>query len=508
MTGPVEPPVRTGRRRSPDDSDHPALVAGRARRATLHPVRGRWIAVSTVVVTVAAVAVIAAARPPSAAVPAPGLADAVGVPPAGAYSSSAFCPTGTGTAAAATIFLTNSSSGRVNGTMTSIGQASASGTVPTVQRSVSVPARGTAAVDPSQGLPAGDTATSFTFDGGGVVADQVVTGGGSWSTAPCASQPSAQWAFAGGSTQAGHALSLSLLNPSSTPAVVDVSFLTPSGQVAPQAYQGLVVPAGHLVVENLGDYVQDASAIATFVVSQSGTLVASEFQQWSSGPAGGVSLQLGAPALSDTWRFAQTTNTPKSTVDFILANPTNAAVTATALVGLSSGSVMPRQVVVPPESTQVFVASSPGGLPPSVPSSVTFESATPLVVGRAVQAPAGSTPPGWGASRGTVTVATRWVVPGPGVPNAPGTAGATAASLALADPGPDPVRVRVAVLGSGRTVAVVTVAPGRLTVLGPKVVAGLSVLTVTAGSPVFVEEDCGPAGSPGVVSSTGFPVVG
>jgi len=508
MTGPVEPvPERRSGPRSPEDSDHPVLVAGRARRATIHAVRLRWVAVAVVVATVVVVGVIGAVLPLSTASPAPTTADAVVVPPAGAYSSSAFCPTGADNSNA-TIYLTNSSSATVDGVMTSIGQAGASGSVPTVHQAVSVPARGTAAVDPKQGLPAGDTATSFVFDGGGVVTDQVVSAGGSWSTAPCATQTSPQWSFAGGSTQTGNSLSLSLLNPSSTDAVVDVSFLTGAGRVTPQPYQGLVVPAGQLVVEDLGSYVQSASAIATFVVAQSGTVVAGEFQQWSSGATGGLALQLGAPALSDTWRFAQTTVASTTSVDFTLANPADAPVDTTVLVGLSSGRVVPQQVVVPPEATQVFEASSSSGLPRSVPCSVTFESTGPLVVGRSVLATSASSPPVWGASGGTVTAADDWVVPGPGVPDAPGVAGATVASLALANPGPAAARIRVAVLGTDRTVAVVTVGPGRVAVLGPTVVGGLDVLTVTAGAPVVVEEDSDPTGAPGVVSSTGFPLAG
>ena len=66
----------------------------------------------------------------------------------------------------------------------------------------------------------------------------------------------------------------------------------------------------------------------------------------------------------------------------------------------------------------------------------------------------------------------------------------------------------MAVLGTDRTVAVVTVGPGRVAVLGPTVVGGLDVLTVTAGAPVVVEEDSDPTGAPGVVSSTGFPLAG
>ncbi len=491
--------------RSPAESNHPALVAGRERRASLHPVRGRWLAMSTVVIVVAAVALFSALFPPSSAAPAPGLLDAVGVPPTAAYSTSAFCTAGSGTTAASTIYLTNSTAGMATGVMTTVGQATASGSVPTVRRSVSVPAHGNAAVNPASGLPAGDTATTVVFDGGGVVASQVVSGSDGWSSAPCASQPSAQWSFAGGDTTTGNGLTLSLLNPSSTEAVVNVSFLTSAGRVTPQAYQGLVVPPGQLVVEQVGDYVQSASAIATFVVAQAGDVVANEFQRVSSGATGGVALRLGAPSLSTTWRFAQSMTVGTSVVAFTLANPTNATVNATITIGLASGSVVPRQVPIPPQSTSVYSASGASGLPKSVPFSVTVTSPQPIVVGRSVQAPEGATPPVWGASAGTVTAADHWLVPGPGVPHAPGTAGATVDTLAVANPGSSPARVTVAALGSNRPVAVMTVGPGQLMVLGSKLVGGLSTFTVSSTSPVNVEEDSGPSGAPGVVSSSGFP---
>jgi hypothetical protein len=506
MTGPAGP-VGGRRRRVIAESNHPALVAGRERRASLYAISGRWAAVLAVAATVAVLGLLDAVLPTSSAAPTPGLFDGVAVPPGGAYSTSAFCPASTGTTAARTIYLTNSSPEPVEGVMTSVAPATGSGAVPTVHRTVTVPALGTAAVNPATGLPAGDNASTFVFAGGGVVANQVASGPGGWSTAPCASQTAAQWSFVGGSTTAGHATSIALLNPSSTEAVVNISFLTGQGRVTPQSYQGLVVPPGQLVVENVGDFVQDATAIATFVVAQAGTVVASDFQQ-SSGSARGMALELGAPALSTTWRLGQTTSLTGSTVDFTMANPGNAPVTATVTVGLPSGSVVPRQAVVPPQSTTVFAASAPGGLPKQVPYSVTVRSTGPIVVGRSVQAGASAPEPVWGASGATTVATTRWLVTGPGVPGAPGTAGATVDSLALADPGPTPARVTVAVLGSGRALAVVTVGPGRVTVLGPKVVGGLPTLTVSATQPVFVEEDSAPSGAPGVVSSAGFPFAG
>ena len=78
----------------------------------------------------------------------------------------------------------------------------------------------------------------------------------------------------------------------------------------------------------------------------------------------------------------------------------------------------------------------------------------------------------------------------------------------MANPGSSAVRVVVGTLGGGRPVAAFTVAPGRLGVLGSAQLEGLPVLTVLASGPVNVEEDSGPTGAPGVVSSAGFPMAG
>ncbi len=476
------------------------------RRAAQRPVSGRGRALVAVVVVVAVMGAVAAVFAPNGAAPAAGSFDAIAVPPAGSYSSSAFCASGTGTAAAVTIFLTNSSDSTVNGTMTTVGVSSAGDAVATSRRSVSVPGRGSAAVDPSQGLPAGSTASTFVFAGGGVVATQVVAGPTGWSTAPCATQTSSEWSFAGGSTTSGQSVQLTLFNPTSTGAVVNVSFVTDHGRVTPQSYQGLVVPAGRQVVESIGDFVQNDSSIATLVTAQAGMVVSDEFQQWSSGASTGLSLQLGAPALSRVWRFAQTTDSTGSTVSFTLANPTTAEVTASIAFGLSSGSVVPRHVPIPPLATVAFTASTAAGLPKQVPFSVVVTAPVPIVVGRSVLAPAAAPAPVWGASAATVTAADHWLVPGPGVPGAPGIAGATVDSLAVANPGRTATRVSVSTLDGSRPQRDFTVGPDSVAVLGPTQLKGLAAVEVRASSPVNVEEDSGPSGAPGVVSSSGFPL--
>jgi hypothetical protein len=494
----------------PGDDDLPirSRPVRAPRRPAPSPVRRRWAALITVLGIVVVVGVVSAAASTPSAPAAPGTADGVRIAPVGAFSSSAFCVGGVGTAADATIYLTNSSPRPVTGTVTSTGVST--GGTPSVRRPVSVPARETVGVDPATGLPAGSTASSFVFAGGGVVASQVVSGPNGWSTAPCASEVSPMWAFAGGSTVPGDTLTLDLFNPAAAEAVVNISFLTESGTVVPQPYQGLSIAPGQLVEENVGDYVQNAADIATLVTAESGAPVATELQQWSSASAIGLSLRLGAPSLSSTWRFAQSTavtGTGGSTVSFHLANPSQAPVTATLEVGLSSGTVLPHKVEIAPQSI-VAVTSGTTGLPQGVPFALTVTSTAPIVAGRSVQAASGATLPTWGSSSGTVTLANRWLVPAPGFPALPGTSGASIESVAVANPGPSVARVELTSSGADHPFAVFDVDPGRMTMLGDTRITGLFTLLVTSTQPVNVEEDSAPTGAPGVVSSTGFPFTG
>jgi hypothetical protein len=69
-------------------------------------------------------------------------------------------------------------------------------------------------------------------------------------------------------------------------------------------------------------------------------------------------------------------------------------------------------------------------------------------------------------------------------------------------------RVVVVSLGGSHTVARFVVPPRGLTVLGPKLVGGLTTYRIVSSEPVNVEEDSLPSGAPGVVSSTGFSLAG
>jgi len=474
------------------------------RRQALRPVEGRTVVIVAVAAALLGIGAVSALAPPSAAPSAPAPGDGTSVAPADAHASSFFCTTGAGadagTGATTTIVLANTTNAPATGVETVV---SAAGGTP-VRTTVGVPAHGTGVVNPALGLPAGAFAASFAFASGGVTGTAVVGAPQGWSTAPCVTQVSSQWDFAGGSTSTG-LLDLSLYNPTAAPAVVDVTFLTASGTVLdPQSYQGVAVGAGQVVVETLGTYVQDQSVVATLVQATSGAVVASELDQMVVPGGSGLALLTGTPGPSATWRFAQTTALPGGSVTLAIANPGTTPVTATVTASLPGATVLPHQVSVPARTVLPYAVSAVAGWPLGTTYALTVAASGPVVVGRTVIAPAGGTAPQGGIAGGTTATASTWLVVGPGQPGLPAVPGATIASVAVVNPGSSAVTVTVRQLRSGATLVTARVPAGGLAVFPTKQVGGLDPLVVSGSGPIGVEMDGYPAGAPGVVASTGF----
>ena len=504
----------------------PVLVKSRiaSHRRKQRPVQGRTTAIVAVALVVLGVALVSAAVPEPSAEPAVPAGDGTAVSPADAHASSFFCTTGSGldagSGAASTVVLVNTTHSAVHGTMaTTVATATAVAT-PTaapvataapapavaVRKPVTVPPLGTIVVTPAEGMPAGATASTFAFSGGGVTGTAIISSPQGWSTAPCASEVSAQWDFAGGATATG-LLDLSLYNPTAAPTVVGATFRTANGNVlTPQEYQGILLAPGQLVVENLGAYVQSQAVVATLVRASSGSLVATELDQMVVASGSGLALMSGTPGPSTTWRFAQTTAVQGGTVTLALANPNVEPVTVLVTVGLSGASVEPRRLRIPARTVASFAASATAGWPLGSPYSLTVSSSEPIVVGRTVVAPAGAASPQGGISPGATTATEHWLVVGPGGPGAPAVAGATRQSLAVAVPGPSAVDVTVTRLDNATVTARARVAAHGTVVFGPDRVGGLDPLVVTASGPVTVEADDGPSGAPGVVAQSGLPL--
>ncbi|HEX3567898.1 MAG TPA: hypothetical protein VHU17_21215 [Acidimicrobiales bacterium] len=489
-----------------------AVRQGRPGRQESEQVAGRRLAivVAVLVVVVGAALIDQAVGPPPSPA-APSTLSASTIPSTAAAASSWYCAGGTtgfGAQANTTIYVTNTGTGTVPGavsTTVNTGKASVS-----TGQTISVPALSTIAVNPGILAPVGYGASTLTFAGGGIGVSQVAAGPDGWTTAPCASATSANWYFASGATTPGSQLVLTLYNPTSTEAVANVSFDTDAGVLTPQLYQGLVVPAGQSVVENVGDYVQSRPTIATVVSAQSGQIVADQLQLVSTTGKTGLALALGAPRLAPHWYFSQTTN-PTATgsgVSFMLSNPGPTAEKAVVAVGLIQGGVAPVTVAIPAKSVVPFTATTASRIPRQVPYSVAISSTggSGLVVAREVVAPDGASQPGFGTMLGTAELTQHWLVPAPGAGSAPGAPVASVGSLAVSNPGTVAARVTVAPLGGTAAQSkVLLVKPHSLLVLAQAPVGGLVTLDVRSSVPVAVEEDNVPSGATGVVSSTGLP---
>jgi len=473
----------------------------------------RWLVLTLVVAVLAGLAV--AARSPgkgSPSGPPPGPAAVIGAPDA---ESTAWYCTGQSTVAGelapGAVILTNAGTRAVTGTITAVTDT---GAREEVRISVAGRSQRVAAV------PAPKTGSwiseAVLLSGGGVAVTQAVDGPLGWAEAPCQSTTSQQWYFPSGATTGSNALFIALFNPTSTPDVVDLGFVTPTGPVHPINFQGIVLQPGQMQVESVTPYVQNKSNVTTTVVTRTGRLVASELQLLS-GDGSGLAIVPGSPRPEDEWVIPQSTEIAGgySTIDVF--NPGPATQEVVVHIRLASGPVAPFDARVPPGTTWVLPTSAQNRIPQGDPySAVISASGGPgVVVGRIVVAATSPQAPQDGVSTAVDALNSdfptrRWVVPSLGPPEHPALPGASPDKLALTNVSAAPERYVIDAMGpSGlRTIASGAIAASASLWLVAAILsrAGLSPLVVRSSGPSAVSEDVGPTGSLGVVTMPGIPL--
>jgi hypothetical protein len=477
-----------------------------------HTREPRWRILLGVAGVVVGVAVATAARGAPSAPAAPASPASVVSAP-NAESSAWYCTgqtTSTGSAPGFLV-LTNTLTRPVSATVTTVTDGGA-----VARTAVSVPARGVATPNVPVLSTGNWLADTVTVDGGGVAVAQVVSTSSGWDESPCQSATSSQWYIPGGTTASGAALYLSLLNPTATPVVVDLTFITPGGPVHPINYQGIVLQAGSVLVENVGAEVQNASTVSTIVTTRTGRVVVSELQQFAA-PTGGDSIVPGVATVQQHWTIPQAEEATGASTEIDVFNPGTVPEKVTALLRLASGRLAPLSDTVAPVSTWVLKTSEQTRIPAGASYSAQIEAAggPGVVVGRTVVLSA-SAP----AAQSGVALAVDglsqapsghvWVVPPPGTAAKPAVTGASPNSLALTNTSTSMIHFSAeAVSSSGRTVlAAGAIAPG-VTML----VSGSSLshtafdpLVVRANSTMAVSEDLIPSGGVGVVTMPGIPL--
>ena len=477
----------------------------------------RWRVAALVVLVVAGVGIAVGVRgapAPVAAAPIP--STLVGAPDA---ESSAWYCTGQSVAGGVSpgfLVLTNTTAKSVTVDITATSDSGA-----TAHTAAAVPAYGVIA--PAIPTLASGSWVSETVitSGGGVAVSQTVAGSLGWSQAPCESTASAQWYFASGSTAAANTLYVSLLNPTSTPVVVDLSFATPAGIVHPIDYQGIVLQPGQVAVENVASEVQEVSTVSTIVSARTGRVVASEIQGLvgPGGTSGGLALVPGAAAPQGLWAIPQAQEDAGVNSEIDVFNPGQSTESVTLRFRLPSGPLAPLTNKVLPGATWAVSTSTETRIPAGETYSTTIDATggPGVVVGRTMSVPAALVSPQAGVSVAVDGVSTtspsgEWVVPPPGTTSSPAVSGAAPASLALLNTsaGPESYSAFAPTSSGDRVVATGTVAAGSMEIVSgsPLAAVGLDPILVHASGPMAVSEDAGPSAGLGIVSMPGIPLAG
>jgi hypothetical protein len=432
--------------------------------------------------------------------------------PAGALSSTWYCAGGTATGASSgvaeeSVVVENATGRSVGGqltVMTDQGQA--------VSRAIVVPAHDHLDVRISDIVKAAAVGVVVEMRGGGVAVSHMLVGPTGAATAACSTGPSPNWYVPAGTTRPGTTQQLALFNPFPTDATVEITFATDDGARAPQAYQGLVVPSGHVVLLDITGVVTLRNEIATTVVVREGRLVVDQIQtaDGTNGTAKGLAVTPAAPTPTNDWWFADGGNTPGAQVRIVVQNPGQNDVPVRVALHLDqaaqNGTISPFTATAPGGGYTTVDVLSGRRVPVGVgfQIEVTAPGGSGIVAARLVNAAPPASPPGFSLTLGAPVLARTWLLPTGSLGNA------SSAVLVVANPSGTNASVSVALIVSGassRAAGATTVAPnarGIYTIPIDKTHS--SAIEVRSAAPVVVEARLTFPTGAGFTSPLGVPV--
>jgi hypothetical protein len=441
--------------------------------------------------------------------------------PASALSSTWFCGGATGQpgqVADGQLAVANTSTRQLSGTVTLIPSQGNP-----VASPLTVPANGRTMVAESAASQTPFVGAVVDLDGGGASVEQLINGAQGVSTAACASTGSNRWYFADGTTQDHANLYLSLLNPYTEDAIVDLSFTTEQGPEQPADFQGLVVPARGILGVDLGSHLRGRAQVATTVVTRAGRVVAFKTQVISAGAAPatdqapgtphprppGLSLVLGSPTPGSTWWWPEGLTGPGATERYQIYNPGRSEADVSLALTLDQGSADPFTLKIPARSTGTVVTSQQSRVPEGNAHAAVLRSTNGVgvVAERTVDAAAPAPRTGLTDVLGSQLTARRWLLAG-------GTADQnTDETLIVFNPTMVASRVSVLGLAGGQAVD-----PGGLTDMnlppGRRLVIHLNdhgpvfdrAILVESTTPVVAERDLEESKGIGINAAIGVPL--
>ncbi len=155
----------------------------------------------------------------------------------------------------------------------------------------------------------------------------------------CHPSPGPNWILQGFSTEGNSDGYLQVFNPFSSDAIVDVTFMTPSGPSAPGPLQAVVLAAHQTMSVKLSDWFQSTSTIGATVSTRIGRVLSGGVEVRSDSRSTGTSFILASPETFSETLFPLLTQTANQSAILHLINVTNAdATVAVRVTDLSSST--------------------------------------------------------------------------------------------------------------------------------------------------------------------------
>jgi Family of unknown function (DUF5719) len=294
---------------------------------------------------------------------------------ASAESTALYCTgLGTGPSAGRVVFTNLTSSSRT------LAVSVASNTGGHEARNVALGAHASTSISPNTWVSGSFFGVGAIVSGGGVVGAEVAANASA--VAPCSGSGVDEWYAAGFDTLVGSSATLSLFNPSATPAVVNVTTVTASGFSAPAPFQGLAVGPHAEVALNLGSQIVNTSNIGVHVSVLRGAVTVMGVQ--TSGAT--TSLNVGQVALATTAAFPLVTTAANARAQVRVSNPNDVATQVTVNVALSTYHIAPEVVEVPAFASGLVTITPNSAIPAAGFASLTLTSSEPVATALAVGA--------------------------------------------------------------------------------------------------------------------------
>ncbi|KJF18337.1 hypothetical protein AXFE_07250 [Acidithrix ferrooxidans] len=171
-----------------------------------------------------------------------------------------------------------------------------------------------------RGLYKSATGVSADFTGGADLVSLVASLPSSNVEGFCQPSPGPTWIVQGFNTVSASKGFLSIFNPFATDAIVDISFVTPTGPVDPGPLQAVVVPAFSSIDVRLADWFQNTPAITASIQTRIGRIVAGGFEVRSDSKANGMVFASTTPEIFANTDFPLLVQTANQSVDLNLEN--------------------------------------------------------------------------------------------------------------------------------------------------------------------------------------------